>query len=46
MGSKKRCYIAMTISVKKFDLQLYNGEFSPGMQNRGPAFVKFSILEI
>ena len=34
-------YIAMPISGKKFDLQIYDGEFSPGMQNRGSAFVKF-----
>ena len=26
---------------KKFFVQLYDSEFSPGMQNSGPAFVKF-----
>ena len=34
-------HVATPISGKKFDLQLYDGEFSPGMQNRGSAFVKF-----
>ena len=39
-GSKKRCYIATPITGKKIDLQLYDGEVSPGMQNRGSAFIK------
>ena len=38
---KKRCYVATPIFGKTFYLQLYDGEFSPGMQNRGLAFVKF-----
>ena len=37
-------YVATHISGKNFDLQLYDGEFSPGMQNRGSAFVT-SILK-
>ena len=39
-------YIYMPISGKKFDLQLYDGEFSPGMRNTGSAFVKFQYIEI
>ena len=39
--SEYPCYIATPVSGKRFDLQLYDGEFSPGMQNKGPAIVNF-----
>ena len=34
--------LAMPISGKKFDLQLYGGEFSPGIQNRDLLVFNFS----